>query len=106
MSLYGISARQQGAFINFIDKVYGGPKKDEEDSYNSFRFDEEADLLDEGMDVKKLAAIAAALGFNLVPNNVGDGTSGRSPADRAYDTYLLQTPSHLVPRYTTPTKGK
>jgi len=106
MSLYGISARQQGAFINFIDKVYGGPKKDEEDSYNSFRFDEEADLLDEGMDVKKLAAIAAAFGFNLVPNNVGDGTSGRSPADRAYNTYLSQTPSHLVPRYTTPTKGK
>jgi len=106
MSLYGISARQQGAFINFIDKVYGGPKKDEEDSYNSFRFDEEADLLDEGMDVKKLAAIAAAFGFNLVPNNVGDGTSGRSPADRAYDTYLSQTPSHLVPRYTTPIKGK
>jgi hypothetical protein len=66
----------------------------------------EIDLLDEGMDIKKLAAIAAAFGFNLVPNNVGDGTSGRSPADRAYDTYLSQTPSHLVPRYTTPTKGK
>jgi hypothetical protein len=106
MSLYGISARQQGAFINFIDKVYGGPKKDEEDSYNSFRFDEEADLLDEGMDVKKLAAMAAAAGFALVPNNVGDGTNRGSSADRAYDTYLSQTPSHLVPRYTTPIKGK
>ena len=67
---------------------------------------EEADLLDEDMDVKKLAAMAAALGFSLVPNNVGDGTSGRTPADRAYDTYLSQTPSHLVPRYTTPNQGK
>jgi hypothetical protein len=106
MSLYGISERNRGAFINFIDKVYGGPKKDEEDSYNSFRFDEEADLLDEGMGLKQLAAAAAAIGYMLVPNNVGDGTSSRSSADRAYDTYLSQTPSHLVPRYTTPIKGK
>lgn len=106
MSLYGISKRDQGAFINFIDKVYGGPKKDEEDSYNSFRFEEEADLLDEGMGLKQLAAAAAAIGYMLVPNNVGDGTSGRSSADRAYDTYLSQTPSHLIPRYTAPTKAK
>jgi hypothetical protein len=104
MALYGISERQQGAFINFIDKVYGGPKKDEEDSYNSFRFDEEADLLDEGMGLKQLAAAAAAVGYMLVPNSLGNGE--RSTADSAYDSYQRQTPSHLVPRYTTPNKGK
>ena len=100
MAVYGIGKNKQGSLINFIDKVYGGPKKDEEDSYNSFRFDEEVDLLDEGMDVKKLAAIAAAFGFNLVPNNVGDGTSGRSPADSAYDTYLSQTEPSMRPSWT------
>jgi hypothetical protein len=60
----------------------------------------EIDLLDEGMDIKKLAAIAAAFGFSLVPNNVGDGTSGRSPADSAYDTYLSQTEPSMRPSWT------
>jgi len=73
---------------------------------NFISFLNNVDQLEEGMGLKQLAAAAAAIGYMLVPNNVGDGTSGRSSADRAYDTYLSQTPDHLIPRYTTPTKGK
>jgi hypothetical protein len=64
------------------------------------------DQLEEGMGLKQLAAAAAALGLTLAPSNAGDGTNRGSSADRAYDTYLSQTPSHLVPRYMTPPKGK
>lgn len=73
---------------------------------NFISFLNDVDQLDEGMGLKQLAAAAAAIGYMLVPSNVGDGTSGRSSADRAYDTYLSQTPSHLIPRYTAPTKAK
>ena len=62
------------------------------------------DHLEEGMGLKQLAAAAAALGYMLVPNSLGNGE--RSTADSAYDSYLSKTPPHLVPRYTTPTKGK
>lgn len=65
---------------------------------------EAADHLDEGMGLKQLAAMAAAAGFSLVPTNVGNGE--RSTADSAYDSYQRQTPAHLIPRYTTPTKAK
>lgn len=73
---------------------------------NFISFLNDVDQLEEGMGLKQLAAAAAAIGYMLVPNNVGDGTSGRSSADRAYDTYLSQTPDHLIPRYTTPPKDK
>lgn len=62
------------------------------------------DQLEEGMGLKQLAAAAAALGHMLVPNSLGNGE--RSTADSAYNSYQSQTPPHLVPRYTTPTKGK
>jgi len=62
------------------------------------------DQLEEGMGLKQLAAAAAAVGYMLVPNSLGNGE--RSTADSAYDSYQRQTPSHLVPRYTTPNKGK
>ena len=71
---------------------------------NFISFLNDVDQLEEGMGLKQLAAAAAAVGYMLVPNSLGNGE--RSTADSAYDSYQRQTPSHLVPKYTTPNKGK
>jgi len=52
MSLYGIGKNKRGAFMNFIDKVYSGPKKDDQESYDSFNFNEGEDEISE---IKRLS---------------------------------------------------
>ena len=68
--------------------------------------EEGADLdhLEEGMGLKQLAAAAAALGYMLVPNSLGNGE--RSTADSAYDSYLSQTEPNMRPSWTAPKRPK